>query len=65
MAADAAPKRFVRAGSVPTKPPEAGVPDMMTAAELRDVLESTAADDVLLLDVRVSTHYAASRIQAP
>ena len=42
---------------------EAGVPKMLGPTELRDILESPAAEGLLLLDVRVATHYAASRIQ--
>ncbi|KAH8884892.1 phosphatases II [Thozetella sp. PMI_491] len=50
-----------RADTVPLKL-ESGGPAMMAPAELKELLEKGNADDVLLLDLRVSPQYAESRI---
>jgi len=42
---------------------DAGVPNLLSPEALRDVLEGPAVEGLLLLDVRVATNYAASRIR--
>ncbi|KAK7998637.1 hypothetical protein PG991_015116 [Apiospora marii] len=51
-----------RSETLPTALAEGG-PSLLMPAELKDILENSPESDYLLLDVRVSTNYAQSRIE--
>ncbi|KAH6608170.1 tyrosine phosphatase [Trichoderma cornu-damae] len=53
---------MMRSATMPIKL-EPGQPSLITAAFLRELVETRDEDDVLLLDIRSSTNYAASRIR--
>ncbi|TPX11670.1 uncharacterized protein E0L32_007649 [Thyridium curvatum] len=54
--------RTHRADTVPAKL-EAGGPQMLSPLQLRNILDSPSKDSLLLLDLRVATHYSAARIR--
>ncbi|KAI6338167.1 hypothetical protein MCOR30_003093 [Pyricularia oryzae] len=55
--------RPVRAGTLPNPAADSFSPAMIHPSELKDIIQDSSADDLLLLDLRVATLYQASRIE--
>lgn len=56
------PRNTAKHESPSPQPPATGGPTMMSPAELKDLLETGQAANVLLLDLRVSPQFAESRV---
>lgn len=59
LAGDPARQRAQTSSSAPSD----GAPGMMPVATLKDLIKNTPDTELLILDVRVSTHYAQARIR--